>query len=111
MILHPDIEAALKGDDEASAEQRWAAAGFLCWPMNCIDLAKKDEDLPKLVSELAGFIARRESNVASAERKRCAEIVQATRFGEVDKDFRSIVSMIESGETVEQLAARDAYQP
>jgi hypothetical protein len=44
-----------------------------------------------------------------AERARCVAIVQAARFGEIDHDFRSIVHMIESGETVQQLQARDAY--
>ena len=62
MIEHPDVKAALKGDNEASVEQRLAAAGFLCWPMNCLDLAKKDEDLPKLIAELGKFIARREKD-------------------------------------------------
>lgn len=37
------------------------------------------------------------------ERERCAAIVTAARFGELDRDFRAIVHMIESGLTVEQL--------
>lgn len=32
-----------------------------------------------------------------AERKRCADIVQRARFGEISQDFRSIVSRIKSG--------------
>ena len=50
----------LNGDENSTVEQRQAASMFLCWPMNCVDLAKRDEDLPKLVVELAEFLARRE---------------------------------------------------
>lgn len=38
-----------------------AAAGFLCWPMNVVDLCKKDADLPVAVSKLAAFVARWEA--------------------------------------------------
>lgn len=83
------VETALKGDDEATAEQRQSASGFLCRPMNTIDLAKKDGDLPKFVEELAKFIARREKIAVSAERERCGKICddfakshQTTRKGE-----------------------------
>jgi regulator of protease activity HflC (stomatin/prohibitin superfamily) len=38
-----------------------AAAGFLCWPMNVVDLCKKDADLPDAVSKLAAFVARWEA--------------------------------------------------
>lgn len=37
------------------------------------------------------------------ERVRCADIVQAARFGEVDRDFRAIVNMIKGGESAEKL--------
>ncbi len=37
------------------------------------------------------------------ERKRCASILSAARFHEVDNDLRSLKAMIESGKTVEQL--------
>lgn len=63
------VEAALRGDEDATAEQRQAASQFLCWPMNMLDLAKQDDKLPDLVVELAKFIARRERNaLAAAER-------------------------------------------
>ena len=39
------------------------------------------------------------------ERERCAAIVSAARFGEVDQDFRAIHHMIDSGQTVEQIKA------
>lgn len=37
------------------------------------------------------------------ERERCAGIVSAARFGEVDQDFRAIHHMIEGGLTVDQI--------
>jgi hypothetical protein len=37
------------------------------------------------------------------ERERCAAIVMAARFGELDQDFRAIIHMIEGGLSVEQL--------
>lgn len=40
-----------------------------------------------------------------AERKRCVDILQLARFGEIDQDWRSVISMIESGWTVEQIKA------
>lgn len=39
----------------------------------------------------------------AAERKRCTDIINAARFGEIDQDFRAIGHMIEGGLTVEQL--------
>jgi hypothetical protein len=47
----------------------------------------------------------------AAEQKRCYDIVSAARFGEIDRDWRSILSMIESGETIEQIQQRGAYPP
>lgn len=38
-----------------------------------------------------------------AERERCAEIVQMARAGEIDRDFRAIISVIEGGMTIEQI--------
>jgi hypothetical protein len=46
---------------EVTDLHRQSASGFLCWPMNMIDLAKRDQDLPQLVDELAKFIARWEA--------------------------------------------------
>lgn len=46
----------------------------------------------------------------AAERTRCAAIVQAARFDEVDGDLRAIVSMIEGGRSVDELK-RQAAQP
>jgi predicted regulator of amino acid metabolism with ACT domain len=37
------------------------------------------------------------------ERKRCASILSAARFHEVDNDLRAIKAMIESGKSVEQI--------
>jgi hypothetical protein len=50
-------------------------------------------------------VQRRMKAAIAVERKRCADIVQAARFDEVDRDWRSIVSMIEGGETAEQIKA------
>lgn len=67
LVGHAELAGqALHGDDEATVEQRQAASMFLCWPMNMIELAKKDTDLPKLVVELAKFIARREKLAVEA---------------------------------------------
>lgn len=41
----------------------------------------------------------------TAERARCAEVVNAARNGEMDTDLRSIRSMIESGYTRDQIKA------
>jgi hypothetical protein len=37
------------------------------------------------------------------ERERCIDIVQAARFGDVDRDLRSIIHMIESGQTATEI--------
>ena len=37
------------------------------------------------------------------ERKRCIDIIQMARNGEIDTDFRSIIHMIKSGLSVEQI--------
>ena len=47
----------------------------------------------------------RMATVVVAERDRCAAIVQAARFDEVDRDWRAIVSMIEGGRSAEELIA------
>lgn len=39
----------------------------------------------------------------AAERKRCADIVTAARFHEIETDLRSVISFIERGDTVEDL--------
>lgn len=39
------------------------------------------------------------SKAVRTERERCAAIVQAARAGEIDKDFRSIISRIKDGST------------
>jgi hypothetical protein len=36
------------------------------------------------------------------ERERCRNIISAARFGEIDDDFRSLISRIESGDVVEK---------
>ncbi len=41
----------------------------------------------------------------SAERTRCAEIVQLARFGEIDQDWRSVIHFIEGGLSVETIKA------
>lgn len=62
-----------------------------------------------IMNELAalGFaIVPKDASVAvavSAERDRCAAILSAARFGEVDQDLRAIGHMIEGGTTVEQI--------
>lgn len=61
MNIRSAIADAMHGDDEASATHREAAALFLFWPSNMIDLAKVPERYPELVVELAKFIARWET--------------------------------------------------
>lgn len=39
----------------------------------------------------------------SIERTRCAEIVSAARFDEVDRDWRAIGSMIDGGQTIAEI--------
>lgn len=62
-----------------------------------------------IMNELAslGFaIVPKDLSVASAvetERDRCFAIVEAARFGEVDRDFRAICHMIEGGRSLEQI--------
>ena len=47
-----------------------------------------------------------ETNAAvNAERNRCAAIVEAARFDEIDRDWRSIIARIESGEAFPEPAA------
>jgi hypothetical protein len=43
---------------------------------------------------------------AEAERKRCVEIVQLARFGEIDRDWRAIVHIIETGWSIEEIKER-----
>jgi hypothetical protein len=76
------VANSLRGDAEASAEQRQAASMFLCWPMNMIELAKKDETLPEFVAELAKFIARREAIALAAASERI-RVLEAERDNEV----------------------------
>lgn len=42
----------------------------------------------------------------AVERARCASIIQAARFAEIERDWRSLVSFIENGTTVEELKAQ-----
>ena len=39
------------------------------------------------------------------ERERCAEIVGMARFGEIDRDWRSIIHLIEGGQSVAEIRA------
>lgn len=39
----------------------------------------------------------------TAERRRCSDIVQGARQGDLDNDLRSIISMIEGGLTVAEI--------
>lgn len=43
-----------------------------------------------------------------AERARCAEIIQLARCGEVDRDWRCLINMIESGQSIEQIKSLNA---
>lgn len=45
----------------------------------------------------------RMTGAVDAERKRCADLISAARFDEIERDWRSLVSFIEHGTTVEQL--------
>lgn len=64
------------------------------------------ESLGPYQAEIEG--ARRKVDEArAAELLRCVGIVQAARFGEVDQDFRAVISMIESGLSVDVIKARD----
>lgn len=51
-------------------QHRQAASMFLCWPMNVIDLCKRDEDLPKVIEAVADFIARWEAKGRAAGERR-----------------------------------------
>lgn len=51
----------------------------------------------------AGAYAEGLDQGVQQERERCAAIVTAARFGELDQDFRAIIHMIEGGLSVEQL--------
>jgi hypothetical protein len=44
-----------------------------------------------------------EARATTAERQRCAEIVQMARDDEVDRDWRTIIDMIEAGYSIEQI--------
>lgn len=52
-----------------------------------------------LVSDLKRAI----TTATDAERQRCVDIVSAARFGEVDRDFRALVHMIEGGRSAEEI--------
>lgn len=43
------------------------------------------------------------------ERVRCVNIIQACRFGELDRDWRSVIAMLESGKTDEELKAEGSF--
>jgi len=65
-------------------------------------------ELPDIVgestlNELAEHIAKK----IGAERERCAAIVQAARFDEVDRDWRCLISMIEGGRPAADLIAEN----
>lgn len=46
---------------EVTEIHKSSASGFLCWPMNVLDLCQKDSDLPKAVEKLSEFVARWEA--------------------------------------------------
>lgn len=74
---------------EVSELHRQSASGFLCWPMNAIDLAQKDSDLPELIEKLAQFIANWESKGQAASLKaRIQELEDALRFYADERRYR-----------------------
>jgi hypothetical protein len=66
-------DVSTSADIEPTKLHREAAMGFLCWPMNVVDLCKEDASLPKAVDELAGFVARWEDMGRRAARAEMAE--------------------------------------
>lgn len=55
-----------------------------------------------LASETRDLAAHIDAAI-DAERQRCADIISAARFDEVDRDWRAIGHMINGGRTVEQI--------
>lgn len=49
------------------------------------------------------MLADTESASTITERRRCADIVQLARFGEIDTDFRTIIHFIEGGLSIEDV--------
>jgi hypothetical protein len=77
--------------------QHTAALGFL-----------SDAKEARAALSQEGLVAGADGDETAVERKRCAEIVQLARFGEMDTDFRSIINAIESGKTVEEIKSWSA---
>jgi hypothetical protein len=73
----------------------------------CLGPFLYDNISPRAKDELRDIIAAALDRFAgqrvSAETVRCVEIIQAARAGEVDRDWRAIISMIECGRTAEQI--------
>ena len=55
-----------------------------------------------LASETRNLTAQIDAAI-NAERQRCADIISAARFDEIERDWRSIGHMIESGKTLAQI--------
>lgn len=62
------------------------------------DNAEHAGDVERLQIEKAA-----EARGIDAERDRCVAIVQMARMGEIDQDWRAIISIIEGGMTLEQI--------
>jgi hypothetical protein len=60
--------------------------------------------IPTITNDDLRSLDQREAT--EAERKRCVEIVQLARFGEIDRDWRAIVHTIETGWTIEEIKER-----
>jgi hypothetical protein len=68
--IRNEIADVMRGDDEADTIHREAAAMWLFWPSNAIDLARSPETYPRFSTELAKLIANWEN------RGRLASIVR-----------------------------------
>lgn len=88
MNIRNAIADAMRGDDEASASHREAAALFLFWPSNKIDLAKVPERYPELVVELAKFIAQ-------WEEKGRGSVVPAADALDEDEAIEAVARLLE----------------
>jgi uracil phosphoribosyltransferase len=57
----------------------------------------------ELIRRIATMLSTEASERLAEERNRCEKIVQMARAGEIDADFRCIISIIRGGETLEEI--------
>lgn len=67
----------------------------------------KDVMLPAAGAMTCGQAAEAILSLANRERDRCSEIVSLARFGEIDRDLRSVIYLIDSGIPIATIMKRD----